>query len=485
MDPITEQWEEGFNALCRFVERNGHALVPANYVDDGFLLGGWVGTRRSEAKLGKLTSERKARLEALPGWSWEPHADLFTRGLAHLQQFVAEFGDSNVPAKFTSSDGFKLGIWVSNRRSDFQRGRLEEEEVGSFEAVPMWTWTPLADAYLKRLKQLRTYVSENGDARVPDDYVCDDGERLGAWVGTQRSRFRQGKLTTDQISALESLPGWIWDPVSDIFPNGFRHLEAYVREFGDALVPGKYSSSDGYPLGNWVMHQRGFFKSGTLSAERIEILNEVSGWSWDPVADRFIYGLRHMEEYVSEHGNARVPQNFETKDDFKLGAWVQHQRGNRNRGRMSADQVATFEALPGWVWDTDAFAFANGIEHLKQYISESGNCRPAALYVCSDGFRLGSWVHNARNKRERLPTERAKRGRESSRLEVVCQGIALNLWSKRVLRLRTRTRKAVAAHCTGDRERLPIFDVPRGGSPRDDLMSPSCPHDMGHKAPQG
>jgi hypothetical protein len=69
------RWEEGFNALQRFVEREGHAGVPQprppnQFVEDGYNLGKWVGHQRAFHRRGELSSDRAARLEAQPGWVW-------------------------------------------------------------------------------------------------------------------------------------------------------------------------------------------------------------------------------------------------------------------------------------------------------------------------------------------------------------------------------------------------------------------------------
>ena len=68
-DPLTENWEAGYNALKKFKEREGHCRVPATYItDDGFKLGSWV--RYHRQKVDELTEARHQRLNEL-GFVWQ------------------------------------------------------------------------------------------------------------------------------------------------------------------------------------------------------------------------------------------------------------------------------------------------------------------------------------------------------------------------------------------------------------------------------
>lgn len=70
------RWDKRLEALDAFVEREGHALVPANYIETSngsdISLGSWVSYLRTRHKKGALSPERVAKLEAYPGWEWGP-----------------------------------------------------------------------------------------------------------------------------------------------------------------------------------------------------------------------------------------------------------------------------------------------------------------------------------------------------------------------------------------------------------------------------
>ncbi|NCV23368.1 MAG: helicase, partial [Chloroflexi bacterium] len=66
----TDTWEFWFGLLEAYVAGKGHCRVPKDHVTgDGYRLGQWVGVQRT--KRTTVPAERKSRLEALPGWTWD------------------------------------------------------------------------------------------------------------------------------------------------------------------------------------------------------------------------------------------------------------------------------------------------------------------------------------------------------------------------------------------------------------------------------
>ncbi|MEB8515136.1 helicase associated domain-containing protein, partial [Acidithiobacillus ferriphilus] len=76
-----DAWKQGLDALRTFVAREGHATIPKRHVEpDGFKLGSWVRNRRQEFRIGRMSAERIAELEAVPGWVWSIDSVSSTKG---------------------------------------------------------------------------------------------------------------------------------------------------------------------------------------------------------------------------------------------------------------------------------------------------------------------------------------------------------------------------------------------------------------------
>ena len=100
------------------------------------------------------------------------------------------------------------------------------------------------------------------------------------WVNEQRTNYKDGKLPTERVSALEAVPGWCWDQLEAEFVENLERLRNFAANNGHARVPSNYRDETGFPLGRWVYHRREAYKKDKLSKERIAALESVPGWVW-------------------------------------------------------------------------------------------------------------------------------------------------------------------------------------------------------------
>jgi len=405
-NPGTDQWEEGFRRLLRYVEHHGDARVPQSCAVDGYQLGTWVDVQRRNHVKGTLDADHEHRLEDLTGWTWDPQADRWEEGFSRLLHYVEHHGDARVPASY-AVDGYQLGAWVITQRSFRARGTLDTDRQRRLEEVPGWTWNPHADQWEEGFSRLLHHVEHHGDARVPASYTVD-GYRLGNWVVLQRFSYTKGTLAADRQHRLQDLSGWTWDTRAAKWEEGFSQLLHYVEHHGDARVPASYTV-DGYRLGNWVVVQRFSYTKGTLDADRQHRLQDLSGWTWDTRAAKWEEGFSRLLRYVERHGDARVPRSY-TVDGYRLGAWINSQRTDHANGTLDADRQDRLEDLPGWTWDTRADQWEEGFSRLLHYVERHGDTRIPQSYTVDD-YRLGAWVTTQRQSHRKgtLDADRERR----------------------------------------------------------------------------
>jgi superfamily II DNA or RNA helicase len=278
-------WEEAFERLCEYVEREGNALVPRKHVEDGFPLGDWVKGQRVEFGRGKLDPERERRLAALPGWTWDAREEAWNKAFDRLSEYVKREGDAFVSTGYVD-DGFRLGQWVAVQRRNYAKGELGPEREERLAGLSGWAWDALDAKWEEGFRHLKKYVEREAHARVPGSHK-EDGYRLGQWVGVQRGIYAEGKLEPDRAARLAALPGWTWDSSRSKWDEGFGLLLSFVEREGHARVPVDHFEN-GFPLGQWTRHYRSAFlatrrsgRSGRLTPDRQRQLEALPGWVWD------------------------------------------------------------------------------------------------------------------------------------------------------------------------------------------------------------
>jgi hypothetical protein len=134
---LDEKWEAGFVFLTEFASREGHCLVPQKFqTTDGFSLGAWISSQRAAQET--MPIEQKMRLEAIPGWVWDVRAAQWDIGFGHLVEFVEREGHCQVNLNHQTSDGFRLGQWVSTQRRN--QNSLPIERKNQLDQFPGWKW---------------------------------------------------------------------------------------------------------------------------------------------------------------------------------------------------------------------------------------------------------------------------------------------------------------------------------------------------------
>ena len=240
---------------------------------------------------------------------------------------------------------------------------------------------------------------------------------MDKWVRTQRTRGRQGKLSPEQIAILDKL-GFLWDVKDELEQRNrteweakYEALAAYQRTHGHCRV--LFATKDDVSLAHWVSAQRRARRTGKLSAERVQRMDEL-GFLWN-VQDELEQRNRTNWEskyealaaYRRAHGHCLVP--FATKDDISLAPWVSAQREARCAGKLSAEQVRRLDEL-GFAWElTPEAKWEAKYEALAAYQRAHGHCQ--VPLTVTDGFRLGRWVLNQRRARRtgNLITEQVRR----------------------------------------------------------------------------
>ncbi len=139
---IDLDWYNMYEKLKEYYNEFGNINVPINYkTSDGFLLGHWLSNIRNSIKnpsmKGMRLNTNKIELLNKLGMDWSPIESQWKRKYKLAKEYYNENGNLLIPDKYVTSDGTKLGRWISTQRSYYKKGRLPEDKKDLLEKINM------------------------------------------------------------------------------------------------------------------------------------------------------------------------------------------------------------------------------------------------------------------------------------------------------------------------------------------------------------
>jgi len=467
-----ENWNRMFELAQEYYKKHGNLEVPISYVTtDGEKLGAWVRNQRTAYKnrylsLGNrqgtyapLTDEQVAKMESI-GMIWDTYKEQWEKMFGLAQEYYKKHGNLEVPKRYITPSGERLGVWVQiqrmayRNRSLFKEERknnfapLTDERVSRLESIGM-IWNTLDTQWERMFELAKEYYEKYGDLKVTGSYTAPNGEKLGQWINNQRNAYRnralpkneiksgQVVLNDDRLKKLESI-GMIWDPYKEQWEKMFKLALKYYEKYGDLRVPFSYVSPNGERLGTWIASQRKAYKNrnlfkeerkdnfSPLTDEQVGKLESI-GMIWDLKENDWMHMYNLADTYYKEHGNLKVPQGFITSNGEQLGVWISNQRKmyrNRNNPNeqskngkvpLTDEQVTMLESI-GILWNPIDEQWDRMFELAKAYYEEHGDLKIPARYITPYGENLGTWICTQRKAYAMRNNEGEKRSHQASPL---------------------------------------------------------------------
>lgn len=221
-------WQRSFVAFSAFCDAHGR-LPTFTEEWEGIRVGQFVSNQQRDYRRQTMQPDRMALLETFPGWEWreaERHnQDIFEERVAALEAYAAEHGTSLVPNGVEAADVDDLFRWTQSLRRESER--LAETSRRRLESLPDWTWDPETARWQLHYRDLADQLRAGAELEELDPSQA-------RWVTKQRKARREGRLSSDQIVALEALPSWAWvSPVESAAIAAQRLLT--VLQYGHGL----------------------------------------------------------------------------------------------------------------------------------------------------------------------------------------------------------------------------------------------------------
>jgi len=234
-----------------------------------------------------------------------------------------------------------------------------------------------------------------------------DDSLVSELAGMRTELGKSGKTSTELTKIFFDLPSDISRLIPD-FSNAlllkiierttsswdwrFGILLAYVDEFGSALVRDDVVYKQ-VNLGKWIGQARRDHKRGDLIHERVQKLENLKDWSWEPYETHWQSCFAKVRD-AFEEGRIDLSKPFPVTDSEsqELKEWIQRQRNLRNRGWMDEDKVLLMETIEGWSWNPVDQRFRSKLELLREFTSTYGTSRLSKSHPDPKFRDLASWT---------------------------------------------------------------------------------------------
>ncbi len=308
-----EKWIKYYKLAENYYQYYGNLEVPNEFKtndgidlnEDGLELGTWIYNQRRNYNNNSLSQDRYELLKMI-GMRFDVK-DLNEEWLKMYnlaKQYYEYYGNLKVPSRFKTNDGinydengyYGLGNWVNHQRIIYQNGRLSSKRIELLNKIGMrFQAKNLEEEWLKMYNLAKNYYNHYGNLRVPSRFKTDNGinynensdNLLGRWIHSQKVFYQNNKLSDERIDLLKQI-GMSFElkNLNEEWQNMYNLAKSYYEYYGNLNVPVRFKTTDGInyddngiKLGMWLNTRRGEYKKGSLSEERINLLNTI-GMVW-------------------------------------------------------------------------------------------------------------------------------------------------------------------------------------------------------------
>ena len=258
-------------AVGEFVAHNGHAKFKK-----GSELAAAADSVRADFAEGRVDDSLFHALQSIPEWSWESSYDYgWNERYRELLAFVSVRGHARLPEVINGSS--RLATWASWQRARYRAGDLPASRVRRLDMIAQWEWNPEMGVRQRYVEELKKYIEKHGHGLVANDYVTEDGYRLGTALSKIRHEYHCGRLPEHRKNLLNGVDGWTWDAPPTAQPlneEALAAFRAYVDREGHGSVPGGHIEH-GFRLGHYLTNTRARLKKGLMGKGQRKALDAI------------------------------------------------------------------------------------------------------------------------------------------------------------------------------------------------------------------
>ena len=225
-------WNMMYKLAKKYYEHYGDLKISRSFktingyeIDkNGYNLGFWISNQRVRYKNDTLSEDRIKQLEKIDMIFGIGKQDAWNVMYDLAKKYYEHYGNLKIPRSFktvngyeTDEKGYKLGVWITTQKTNYNKSILSEDRIKKLEKIGMMFENVNDDKWNKMYELAKKYYEHYDNLKIPKMFktingyeIDEEGYNLGAWINTQRFSYKKGTLFEDRIEKLEEI-GMMWN----------------------------------------------------------------------------------------------------------------------------------------------------------------------------------------------------------------------------------------------------------------------------------
>jgi hypothetical protein len=324
--------------------------------------------------------------------SWEIH-------YKEVEEYFNANGNSNLPARYKTKDGFGLGTWCVSQRVNYNKGLLSDGEIKKLQKLN-FDFDPDRTLFESDFKKLLQYKEKNGHVNVPTV-----GSNLGRRVNRLRSYYKKGILSPEKIERLSAIGFQFIINDGKSWNQRFDELKDFFLKNGHLNI----KETDNQGLIQWCYKQRK--QKNKLSNEQLEKLESIdfdSNFKLIDRQDNFLNRLIQLQAYFVKHNTFFIPEK--DIENRQLKFWLGKIRTKYNKGLLSKERELMLNDI-GYSFSETSYEDSLWNEKFKDLQEFHIEYNTFVLFDKPDYAILNRWIQFQRKlfKQGKLQEDREKK----------------------------------------------------------------------------
>ena len=397
-DEFEANWIEWYEIAKSYYNKFYSLQIPKKFVFNGFNIGEWISTQRSNYKKGKLSNDRKEKLDEI-GMIWDAKIHRTSFYEQAIFYYIKQVFEDSINCYVDL--GFELDIYIPSLK-------LAIEYDG-------WPWHKSVKKDIEKNKKCRdqkiTLIRirakncpdlEGNICKLKGESLQKDIEDSVKYILTyikDNLKNINTDIVVDITEDREQIQSQYIEKVSERWNICYMLAKEYFTKNNSLNIPKKYETEEGVKLGYWICNQRRIRRgeqSGILTEEQIKKLDEI-GMIWDynelrnlKWNENFNLCKQHFERYgtlINIKENNKINGNM-------LNRWLQRLRtiyNKKSRGILTNEMIEALNSI-GMIWDINEYRWEINYSVAKKYYLKNNHLRVTKECNMKGTSNLYIWI---------------------------------------------------------------------------------------------